>query len=155
RWYVAVPAFLLAVVATAGAYKVFPVKYTSEVQLTLLSSRSLAAQQGDGGNPYMAFSPELVAVDDLLARNLSSNQAVNQLTALGVSYPYTAGIATNAQGPFLAIDITGKKPAEILQQMPIIVKFAKARLAQMQRSSAAPENSLITLVRIAPPTTPT
>jgi hypothetical protein len=154
RWFIAVPALLLTVVATAGAYTVWPTKYQSELQLTLLSSKSVATQQGDGGNPYMAFSSELDAVVDLLARNLSSNQAVNQLQAMGVAYPYTAGIATNAQGPFLAIDVTGKSPAKILSSMPIITRFAQSRLASMQNSSAAPKNSLIQLIPIAPPSTP-
>jgi hypothetical protein len=155
RWYVTVPALLLTIVATAGIYKVWPNTYQSQMQLTLLASRSVSSQQGGAGNPYLDFTPSLDAVVDLLGRELSSDQAVNQLKSQGVTDSYTAGIADNAQGPFLALIVTGRNPAEINQSMPIIVSFAKRQLAQMQQASAAPTNSLIQLVPIAPPSTPT
>ena len=154
RWYIAIPALLLTIVATAGVYKVWPTKYKSEVQLSLLPSREVAQSQGDDGNPYLAFTPGLDSVVDILGRNLSSSQSAAQLQALGVTYPYTAGIAANAQGPFLAIDITGKSRAKISQFMPIIVAFTQQRLAQMQQASAAPKNTEIVAIQIAPPSTP-
>jgi hypothetical protein len=154
RWYVTFPALVLVVAATAAAWIVWPTKYTSEVQITLLSSRSVASQQGDGGNPYMAFSAGLVSVVDILGRNLSSDQSAQQLKALGFTDSYTAGIALNAQGPFLAIDVTGKNPAQIMKSMPIIVAFTKSKLASMQNASEAPRNSLIQAVPIAPPSQP-
>ena len=155
RWYVAVPALLLTIAATAGMYVGWPTKYKSEVQLSLLASRSVAQAQGDAGNPYLAFTPGLDSVVDILARNLSSDQSAAQLQALGVTYPYTAGIAANAQGPFLAIDVTGRNRAEIMRSMSILVAFAQRRLAQMQNASSAPKDTLVQAVLIAPPNTPT
>jgi hypothetical protein len=154
RWFISVPALLLTMVATVGMYAAWPTSYSSEVQLSLLSSRSVAQSQGDAGNPYLAFTAGLDSVVDILGRNLSSDQAVAQLHALGVTYPYTAGIAQNAQGPFLAIDVTGHSRAQITRSMPVIVAFAQQRLAQMQNASSAPKNSLIQAVLIAPPSTP-
>jgi capsular polysaccharide biosynthesis protein len=155
RWFVAVPLLLLTLIGTVGTYKVWPTKYQGQVQLTLLSSRNVASAQGNAGNPYLDFTPAMDAVVDLIARNLSSDQSASQLQALGVTYPYSAGIAANAQGPFLAITVTGRKPAVIMQQLPIIVAFAQQRLAQIQRASSAPKTSLIQLVEIAPPNSPT
>jgi hypothetical protein len=155
RWYVAIPALLLTLVATAGMYVGWPTTYKSEVQLSLLASRSVAQAQGDAGNPYLAFTPGLDSVVDILARNLSSDQSAAQLQALGVTYPYTAGIAANAQGPFLAIDVTGKNRAGITQSMPILVAFAQRRLAEMQNASSAPKDTLVQAVLIAPPSAPT
>jgi uncharacterized protein involved in exopolysaccharide biosynthesis len=155
RWFIAVPLLLITLAGTAGIYKAWPTKYQSQVQLTLLSSRSVASAQGNAGNPYLDFTPAMDAVVDLLSRNLSSDQSATQLQALGVTYPYTAGIASNAQGPFLAIIVTGHSPAVIMQQLPIIVKFAQQRLAEIQRASSAPKTSLIQLVLIAPPNSPT
>jgi capsular polysaccharide biosynthesis protein len=155
RWFIAVPLLLITLVGTAGTYKAWPTKYQGQVQLTLLSSRSVASAQGNAGNPYLDFTPAMDSVVDLIARNLSSDQSASQLQALGVTYPYTAGIASNAQGPFLAITVTGRKPAVIMQQLPIIVKFAQQRLAEIQRASSAPKNSLIQLILIAPPNSPT
>jgi hypothetical protein len=54
----------------------------------------------------------------------------------------------------LAIDITGRSQAKIAEFMPILVKFAQQRLAQMQDASSAPKNTLIEAVLIAPPSTP-
>ena len=154
RWYVVIPALLLTIVATAGVYVAWPTSYRSEVQLSLLASRSVAQSQGDAGNPYLAFTPGLDSVVDILGRNLSSNDSVAQLRALGVTYPYTAGIATNAQGPFLAIDVTGHNAAEITRSMPVIVSFTQRRLAEMQSASSAPKDTQIQAVLIAPPSTP-
>lgn len=155
RWYVSVPVLLLTIVATVGMYRVWPTTYQSQIQLTLLDSRNVASQQGNAGNPYLDFNPSLDAVVDLMGRNLSSDQSASQLKALGMTNPYTAGIAQNAQGPFLAIVVTGHSPAKIIQAMPIIVTFARQRLAEMQKASAAPANSLIQLIPIAPASSPT
>jgi polysaccharide biosynthesis protein PslJ len=155
RWFVAVPALLLTLIATAGMYKAWPNTYQSQMQLTLLDSRSVASQQGNAGNPYLDFTASLDAVVDLLGRELSSDQSVSQLQALGVTDKYTAGIAVNAQGPFLAITVMGRSPAGIQQSMPILVSFAKRQLAALQTASSAPPSSLIQLVPIAPPSTPT
>jgi hypothetical protein len=155
RWWVTVPALILTLVATAGVYKVWPTTYQSQMQLTLLDSRSVASQQGSAGNPYLDFTVSLDAVVDLLGRDLSSDQSVNQLKALGVTDTYSAGIAVNAQGPFLAIIVQGHSPAGIERSMPIIVNFAKQQLAALQTASSAPKNSLIQLVPIAPADTPT
>jgi capsular polysaccharide biosynthesis protein len=155
RWFVLVPALLLTFAGTSVVYAKWPTEYQSEVQLTLLTSRNDAVKEGDAGNPYLAFTTALDAVVDLMGRNLSSDQSINQLKSLGVTDAYTAGIADNAQGPFLAIDVTGKNRAEIMRSMPIIIAFAQRKLAQMQDASAAPKNSLIQMTLIAPPSTPT
>lgn len=155
RWLISVPAFALSLIVICGAWVALPTKYQSQIQLTLLDSRSVASAQGNAGNPYLDFSPALDAVVDLLARNLSSDQSISQLKALGVTYPFTAGIATNAQGPFLALVVTGRSKVKIEQSIPIIVNFARQRLTAMQQASSAPESTLIQLVPIAPASAPT
>ena len=44
----------------------------------------------------------------ILAGNVSSDQAVQQLHAQGVTYAYTAEVPKFAAGPFLQITVIGK-----------------------------------------------
>jgi hypothetical protein len=155
RWIIAVVGGLLTVAATLGAYKMWPNKYQSTDEITLIGSKSMADAAGDGGNPYLAVA-DLDPVASILAGNVSSDQAVKQLHALGVTYTYTAVVPQFAAGPFIQITITGKVPALVSQQLPIVTRFTEQRLTQLQQETAipTPPKATLTTQEIVPPSTP-
>src|SRR5580692_3848458 len=77
RWIVATVGIVLTLIATVGAYKGWPNKYQSSAEITLIGSKSMANQAGNGGNPYVAVG-NLDPVASILAGNVSSDQAVQQ-----------------------------------------------------------------------------
>ncbi len=155
RWIVATVGVLLTLVATLGAYKAWPNKYQSTAEITLVGSKSMANATGNGGNPYLSVA-DLDPVASILAGNVSSDQAVKQLRALGVTYTYTVEVPQFAAGPFLQITVTGKVPAEVLQQLPIVMRFTEQRMTQLQQETAipTPPNAILTTQMIVPPSTP-
>jgi capsular polysaccharide biosynthesis protein len=156
RWIVATVGVLLTLVATLGAYKAWPNKYQSSDEITLIGSKSMANATGNGGNPYLSVA-DLDPVASILAGNVSSDQAVKQLRALGVTYTYTVEVPQFAAGPFLQITVTGKLPSEVLQQLPIVTRFTEQRMTQLQQETAipTPPNAILTTQMIVPPSTPT
>lgn len=156
RWLVATVGVLLTLVATLVAYKAWPNKYQSTAQITLVGSKSMANATGNGGNPYLSVA-DLDPVASILAGNVSSDQAVKQLRALGVTDAYTVVVPQFAAGPFLQITVTGKSAAEVTQQLPIVMRYTEQRMTQLQQETAipTPPNAIITTQMIVPPSTPT
>ena len=124
--------------------------------ITLIGSKSMANASGNGGNPYLSVA-DLDPVASILAGNVSSDQAVKQLRALGVTYPYTAVVPQFAAGPFIQITVTGKVPALVSQQLPIVTRYTEQRLTQLQQETAipTPPKATLTTQEIVPPSTPT
>jgi uncharacterized protein involved in exopolysaccharide biosynthesis len=156
RWIVATVGVLLTLVATLGAYKAWPNEYQTTAQITLVGSKSMADAVGNGGNPYLSVA-DLDPVASILAGNVASDQAVQQLHALGVTDAYTVVVPQFAAGPFLQITVTGKSAAEVSQQLPIVMRFTDQRMTQLQQETAipTPPNAIITTQTIVPPSTPT
>jgi hypothetical protein len=156
RWIIAVVGGLLTVAATLGAYKAWPNKYQATDEITLIGSKSMANAAGNGGNPYLAVA-DLDPVASILAGNVSSDQAVKQLRALGVTYTYTAEVPQFAAGPFIQITVTGKVPALVSQQLPIVTRYTEQRLTELQQETAipTPPKATLTTQEIVPPSTPT
>jgi hypothetical protein len=154
RWLVAVSALVVVVIVTVGAWVGTPTKYQSSVQMTMLNSEAVTNSLGDLGNPYLSLSQALSADVDLLTRLLTSDASAQQLAERGVTESYTAAFANNALGPFMLMTLTGPNRAHVSQAMNQLVTFAQQRWYNLQRSNYAPVNSIVRLVVIAPPSTP-
>jgi uncharacterized protein involved in exopolysaccharide biosynthesis len=154
RWLVAISALAVVLIATVGAYVGTPNKYQSSVQMTMLNSEAVTNSLGDLGNPYLSFSQALSADVDLLTRLLTSTASAQALAAQGVTESYTAAFANNALGPFMLLTVTGPNRAHVSQAINQLVTFSQQRWYSLQRSNYAPPNSIVRLVLIAPPNTP-
>ena len=154
RWLVLIPALVIVLIATVGAYVETPNKYQSSVQMTMLNSEAVTNSLGDLGNPYLSFSQALSSDVDLLTRLLTSDASAQALAAQGVTESYTAAFANNALGPFMLMTLTGSNRAHVSQAINQLVTFAQQRWYALQRSNYAPANSIVRLVLIAPPSTP-
>jgi Chain length determinant protein len=155
RWRVAVPVFLLTVIAAAGVYVVWPTTYESDAEITLLGSQSLASQPGNGNNPYLVVG-DLGPMAAILASNLSSQQAVAQLQARGVTGTLTAAVPPYAAGPFVSLALDGSNPALIRRSMPVVISFVMQQLKVMQENGSirTPVKGLIAATVISRPSTP-
>lgn len=155
RWLVLTCALVIVAIATVAAFITVPTKYESQAQLTMLNSQKITNQQGDLGNPYLAFSQTLSVDVDFLTRYLVSDDAVKQLASRGVTEQFTAAFADNALGPFMQLTVTGTNRAHTLQSTQTLISFAQERWSALQTASSAPSSTLVALAPIAPPSTPT
>jgi hypothetical protein len=158
RWYVAIPALIVAVALPAAAWSAIATKYLTTSTISLLNSPAASSANLRTGNPFLAFDSSLTPMADFLARRLSSDQSGADLLARGVIDPAAAGLAPNASGPFLTLTVTGKDPAKVLTELKTFDQYAIDQLAVIQTSSTPtplPPSSLIRAVVVVPPQQPT
>lgn len=155
HWRVSLPILLLTVLATAGMYLAWPTKYQSTAQITLVGPESLATAQGNGNNPYLVVG-NLEPMANILATNLSTEQAAQRLNALGVTGSFTAVVPPFAAGPFIALSLEGKDSAAISRDMPVVIGFTKQQLRAMQENGSVqtPSSGIVGASVIAQPSTP-
>ncbi|NUR26538.1 MAG: hypothetical protein HOV83_11950 [Catenulispora sp.] len=158
RWYVSVPALLMAIALPAAAWFAVPPKYTSTSTISLLNSQAASSGTGRTGNPFTAFDNSLTGLADYLARTLDSDQSMADLaTKHGVTDLAAAELAPNASGPFITLTITGQDPDRILTEMQAFDQFAIDQLAAIQTNTSdalkapLPANVLVrAIVMVAP-----
>jgi len=153
RWRIAVPVLVLTVIATAVVYVGWPTKYQSTAQISLIANGVMADQPVNGNNPYVAVS-NLSPLAAILVGNLSSDQAAQQLKALGMTNGFTAAVPAFAAGPFVTLTVTGPSASSVRDSMPIVISFAQQRLRQLQKSDSVPTAALIQSVVISPASSP-
>jgi hypothetical protein len=157
RWYVTIPALIVAVALPAAAWTAIAAKYQTTSTISLLNSTAASSANQRTGNPFLAFDSSLTPVADLLARRLSSDQSAADLAARGVVDPAAAVLAPNASGPFLTMTVTGKDQAKVMTELQTFDDYAISQLAAIQTSttSSLPVSSLIRAVVVVPPQKPT
>jgi hypothetical protein len=133
----------------------WPTKYQSTAQLSLIANRYMADSPGNGDNPYVPVS-NLGALAGILVGDLSSDQAAQQLKALGMPNGFTAAVPAFAAGPFVSLTLTGPNSAAVRDSMPIVISFAQQRLRQLQESGnvGTPTAALIQAIVISPASSP-
>ncbi|GAA1995083.1 hypothetical protein GCM10009838_69600 [Catenulispora subtropica] len=158
RWYVSVPALLMAIALPVVAWFAVPAKYSSTSTISLLNSQAASSGTGRTGNPFTAFDNSLTGLADYLARTLNSDQSMADLaTKHGVTDLAAAELAPNASGPFITLTITGKDPVKILAEMQTFDQFAIDQLSAIQTTTTdalkapLPANVLVrAIVMVAP-----
>lgn len=167
RWYVAVPAFLIAVGAAVGIYLTIPVTYTSTAVLVLdqpLAGGSLPALPTDKGtvtNPLLNFDQGLNNAAAIVIQALNTPEVALALGASPTgdpSYKVTNG-STNQQeqivaGPFVFVEGDSRTPQAAQDIAKRCVDRVKQELASRQKALNAPEQTYITVDVAVQPTTP-
>lgn len=157
RWYVSIPALIVAVALPAAAWTMISSKYQTTSTISLLNSSAASSANQRTGNPFLAFDSSLTPMADFLARRLGSDQSATDLAARGVVDPASAELAPNASGPFLTMTVTGKDQAKVLTELQTFDDYAIQQLAVIQTSTTAslPASTLIRAVVVVPPQKPT
>ena len=155
RWKIAVSVLVLTVIAVVVVYAGWPSKYQSTAELSLIGSSAMAAQPPNGNNPYVVVGG-LEPLANILASDLSSGQAGQQLQALGMTNGFTASVPAFAAGPFVSLTVTGHNSGSVRDSMPVVINFAEKRLQQLQQTGSVrtPSAGLIGAVVIAPASSP-
>ncbi|MEU2554334.1 O-antigen ligase family protein [Streptomyces sp. NPDC013313] len=138
RWYFMVPLTLLSLLAGGYLHRTIPVSYESQSSVTLLDSRAVANLAPTFGNPISNAGGSLVVTADVLIRTLQSGDSAKELRSRGVTDPYTAGFASDADSPLLTLSVTGTDRAKVLRETTTLTNFTGEQLKALQAGSKVP-----------------
>ncbi|PZG23841.1 hypothetical protein C1I98_36060 [Spongiactinospora gelatinilytica] len=165
RWYLSVPAFVLAVGAAFGVYKTVPVTHVSSAMLVLTIPTSGGSLPNNPQypnpkvNPLLNFDHGLSVSASILIAALGTPEVAAELgsTPGGTTYRAFNGssnLESLATGPFVFIEAESADPAAAKEMVRKVIARAHVELAERQRRLSAPEATYIELSESVPPTTP-
>jgi hypothetical protein len=166
RWYVTVPAFLLAVGIALMVYSMVPVRYVSTAALVLTAPPTggslvpLPDHQQVVTNPLLNFDHGLSTSATILIQALGTPELATELGAPpggSTTYRVTNGSSNPellTSGPFVFIAGEGATSAQAQDIVRRVIDRAKLELAARQRELDAPEPTYITITEVVSPTTP-
>jgi uncharacterized protein involved in exopolysaccharide biosynthesis len=166
RWYVSVPAFIVALGVAALVYRSVPTQYVSTSVLLLTAPTTgptaefKAKQPNAVTNPLLNFEQGLNLSASMLIQALDRPETATSLGLSprgGTSYQVTNG-STNPEslesGPFIFIEGTSISPQDAQDIARRLSALAAQDLAERQKELNAPASTYITLNEVVPPTTP-
>ncbi len=166
RWYVTIPAFLLALGVSFAVYLRIPAMYQSNAVLVLtipVTGGSVPvdpAYPNPRTNPLLNYDGALNVSASILLQTLSAPETAAQLGAPpGGLTTYTVNNGSSnpellASGPFVIIEAKSPSPVAARELVTKIVARAKQELAARQRLLQAPPSTYIRLTEMVPPTSP-
>ncbi|MFC4011056.1 hypothetical protein ACFOY2_27770 [Nonomuraea purpurea] len=166
RWYVSVPAFLLALGVAAGVYSTVPTLWTSNAAMVLTTPRTGASLPIHPGttnapvNPLLNFDRGLTMTASILTARLTTADTAADLGIVPngeVAYKVHNG-STNAEalasGPFVFVEGEARTPEAAQDIVRRVVDRAKAELVKSQQVVDAPPATFMTLSQVVAPTPP-
>ncbi|MCG5220669.1 hypothetical protein [Streptosporangium sp. KLBMP 9127] len=166
RWYVAVPAFLLALGGVAAIYTSVPLTYVSRSVLVLTIPPSGGTLPLDKEapnwpvNPLLNFNDGLSMSASIVIQALGTAETAAELGAPAGSettYKVTNG-STNPEllmsGPFVFIEGEARTAEQARDIVTRVAAQAQKELTRRQRMVGAPVKTYIAITRLMPPTTP-
>ncbi|MGW0808386.1 hypothetical protein [Nonomuraea sp. NPDC002799] len=166
RWYVSVPAFLLALGVAAGVYSTVPTLWASNAAMVLTTPRTGASLPVHPGttnapvNPLLNFDRGLTMTASILTARLTTVDTAAELGIVAggdVTYKVHNG-STNAEalasGPFVFIEGEARTPEAAREIVRKVAARAKVELFKSQQTVDAPPGTYITLSQIVAPTPP-
>lgn len=149
RWYVAVPAGVLALLAAFTA--------RSSVDITYMSSGSLlvvAPMRSDGAANRLLTYGNLLVPATIATQVVSDVPARDKLVAEGAAATYEVGLNPSSSAPFIFAQATGT-----VEQAPrtveMVLRAVSAELERRQLALGAPPDTWITTEVLTAPTPPT
>lgn len=167
RWYITVPAFLLAGAVMLLVYSVVPVRYVSTAALVLTapptggSSLSPPPEQPQLlVNPLLNFDQGLSTSASILIQALRTPELATELGAPpggATTYEVTNGSSNPellTSGPFVFIAGEAATAAQASEIVRRVVERAELELNTRQQALDVPESTFITISQVVTPTTP-
>ncbi|MGN9845715.1 hypothetical protein ACTMTI_47095 [Nonomuraea sp. H19] len=166
RWYVTIPAFLLALGASFAVYTTIPTIYQSNAVLVLTVPVSGGSVPVDPEypnprtNPLLNYNGALNVAASILLQALSAPETAARLGAPPggkTTYAVHNGSPNPellANGPFVIIDVKSPSAETAHALVTKLVQEAKTELAARQRTLQAPPSTYIALTEMVPPTSP-
>ncbi|HEX4706020.1 MAG TPA: hypothetical protein VH352_28140 [Pseudonocardiaceae bacterium] len=153
RWYVAVPAFLLAL-GIAGVVALHtPHKYESNG--TYVLREPSAAESGgkafdNPANPLLAFADSLTTDAQLLVQSVNSPDAIAEVQAGGGTATYVASNG-GLQGPFVFVKADALTPDAAQATVTLAFKYVAQELRRRQQALGAPPATYVVLKEVVAP----
>ncbi|MEU4572366.1 hypothetical protein ACBI99_15370 [Nonomuraea sp. ATR24] len=165
RWFVALPAFALAVGGAFYAYSTVPTTYTTTAVLVLTAPTSGGVlpphpdQPIPRVNPLLNFDHGLSVAASMLISAMSTPDMVAEMgTAEGdTKYAVTNGtnnLESLATGPLVFVEGESLTPEAATAITLKVLDRTRRELDKRQRQVQAPEETYITTSEAVPPTTP-
>jgi len=165
RWYVALPAFLLALGGAFTAYSTIPTTYTTTSVLVLTAPISGGVLPPDPDqpsakvNPLLNFDHGLDVAASMLISAMSTPDMVAQMgTAVGeTTYAVTNGtnnLESLATGPLVFVKGESRTPEAATTITLKVMDRLQHELDARQRQVHAPRETYITMSPAVPPSTP-
>ncbi|WP_188188524.1 hypothetical protein [Nonomuraea sp. SYSU D8015] len=166
RWYVVVPAFLLAVGGAFVAYSTIPTTYTTSAVLVLTTPTSGGVKPGDPKapisrvNPLLNFDHGLSVAASMLINAMSTPDMVAEM---GVevdgdpAYAVTNGtnnLESLATGPLVFVEGESTRPEAATAIALKVIDRIEQELDLRQRQVQAPAETYITIREAVPPSKP-
>jgi hypothetical protein len=166
RWYVVLPAFLLAIGGCAAVYASVPVVYISTSALVLttpLTGGTEYVEKPDADkltNPMLNFDKGLSTAAALIIQALGTPEMAAELGAPAggdPTYEVTNGSSNPellTSGPFVFIAGTSEDPDSARDIVKKVSERVRVELVKRQSELNAPAPTYITVAEVVPPTTP-
>jgi hypothetical protein len=166
RWYVVLPAFLLAAGASLMVYRTVPVQYTSHavIALTLPKNGGVLPYNPKVANPELnpliVTERGLTAAASILIAALNSPEVATSLGAppggeveLSVNNG-SSNLEAMANGPLVYVDAKTPSPELSLELVTKVAARARVELRERERQVAAPPETYIVVTDVVAPTAP-
>ncbi len=144
RWYLVVPALVLAPSAALGTLHVVQPTYRAESQLLLLPSATASGTQGQAGNPYLNLTGGLGQTAQVIAVAATDAKAQETLLSQGATAAYTVSATVGVNAPVVVVQATSAEPAAAKKTLTLVVAEVRSALLNAQKAAGAPANMLIT-----------
>ncbi|WP_336209657.1 hypothetical protein [Nonomuraea sp. LPB2021202275-12-8] len=165
RWYVALPAFLLAVGGAFYAYSTIPTTYTTTAVLLLTAPTSGGTLPPDPDQPIPRVNPMLNfdhGLDVAASMLISAMSTPDMVAAMGTAEGDTTYAVTNgtnnleslATGPLVFVEGESRTPEAATAITLKVMDRIQRELDLRQRQVQAPRETYITMSAAVPPTTP-
>ncbi|TDD11502.1 hypothetical protein E1292_04595 [Nonomuraea deserti] len=166
RWFVALPAFLLAVGGASYTYSTIPVTYTVSAVLVLTAPTSGGTVPPDPDqpvpqvNPLLNFDHGLDVAASMLINVMSTPDMVAEMGVRpdgDTAYAVTNGtnnLESLATGPLVFVEGESRAPEAATRMAREVIERVRQELDVRQRQVQAPPETYITISETVPPTTP-
>lgn len=151
RWYLVVAGLLLTGLLGLATLKLVPATYEANASDVLLPPQSSVIE---GGNPFLYLGGLSQALD-VLTRSLQSDATQSVIADLHPDIEYTIAPDRTTTGPILLITTDSSSPSEAMAGLQSVLGQIQPTLSKLQDDLNVPQNSRITVMRLAIDAEPT
>ena len=136
RWWLIVPAVVVALVAGGVGYVRTAPQYTQSESYLLLYP---VMTEGGPGNPFLQLGNGVSMAASVLATKVSASQAAGSLTADHPGLTFSVALDVSTGAPIVAVSAEDEDPKVLTATLDKLGEALVAQLADLQKASGAPE----------------
>ena len=145
RWWLVVPGLLVALVAGGAVYRVTPPQYTQSESYLLLYP---VMTEGGPGNPFLQLGNGVSMAGSVLATKVSAGSTAASLAAAHPGLTFSVALDASSGAPIVAVSAQDRDPVVLATTLGQLGKDLVTQLADLQKTSGAPEDSWVTISRL-------